>query len=286
MPVNRLKSLFVIWYPLAVILIVLASAASMIIQGPSLAWAGPLLTALPFIGLYLRAVTSKTMARTSHSLPLLVLVTAAGGVLAAYGYWRGGFASHGALLAAAVGVAGFFLFDFWYSSFGRRVNDCLATGKIMPDFEARALDGSTVRASDLRGHPALFMFYRGNWCPFCMAQVREITDRYRELAQRGVTIALISPQPTELTQRVAGIFDVPVKFWVDPDLEAANTLGITSEYGVPAGMMANNYGKHTVMPTVVIVDAEGRILYTDQTDNYRVRPEPDVFFRVLAANGL
>jgi hypothetical protein len=40
------------------------------------------------------------------------------------------------------------------------------------------------------------------------------------------------------------------------------------------------------MPTVIIVDGEGRILYTDQTDNYRVRPEPDVFFRVLAAHGL
>lgn len=283
---NRLKSLFVIWYPLAVILIVISAGVSMIIDGPGLAWGGALLTALPFVGLYLRAVTSKTMARTSHSLPVLVLITLAGGVIAAYGYWQSGFATHGAMLAAVVGVAGFFLFDFWYSSFGRRVNECLEIGKILPDFEAQALDGSTVRASDLRGHPALFMFYRGNWCPFCMAQVREITDRYRELAERGVTIALISPQPTELTQRVAGMFDVPVRFWVDSDLGAARTLGITSEYGVPAGKMASTYGRDTVMPTVVIVDAQGRILYTDQTDNYRVRPEPDVFFRVLAANGL
>jgi len=31
----------------------------------------------------------------------------------------------------------------------------------------------------------------------------------------------------------------------------------------------------------VVVDAEGRIVLADQTDNYRVRPEPDWFLRAL-----
>lgn len=283
---NRLKSIFVLWYPVAVLLIVASAGLSMILRGPDLAWSGALLTALPFLGLYIRATTSRTLARTSHSLPILALLTLAGGVLAAYGYWQGGFAAHGAMLAAGVGVAGFYLFDFWYSSFGRRVNELLDAGRPLPAFEARDLDGKTVGPSDLRGRPALYMFYRGNWCPFCMAQVREITGRYRELSERGVEIVLISPQPTELTQRVAEMFELPVRFWVDADLSAAQTLGIANEYGVPSGPLSKTYGRHTVMPTVVIVDGEGRILYADQTDNYRVRPEPDVFFRVLAAHGL
>jgi peroxiredoxin len=284
--VNRLKSIFVLWYPIAVLLILASAVITMVVRGPDLAWSGALLTTLPFIGLYIRATTSRSLARTSHSLPILVLLTLAGGVLAAYGYWRSGYSAHGAMTAAAVGVAGFFLFDFWYSSFGRRVNEKLETGRLLPEFEARDLDGAAVGPSDLRGKPVLYMFYRGNWCPFCMAQVGEITARYRELSGRGVEIVLISPQPTELTQRVAEMFEVPVRFWVDPDLSAANALGIVNEYGVPSGPLAKTYGQHTVMPTVIIVDGEGRILYTDQTDNYRVRPEPDVFFRVLAAHGL
>lgn len=283
---NRLKSIFVLWYPIAVLVILASAVITMVVRGPDLAWSGALLTTLPFIGLYIRATTSRSLARTSHSLPILVLLTLAGGVLAAYGYWRSGYTAHGAMTAAAVGVAGFFLFDFWYSSFGRRVNEKLETGRLLPEFEARDLDGAAVAPSDLRGKPVLYMFYRGNWCPFCMAQVREITARYRELSSRGVQIVLISPQPTELTQRVAEMFEVPVRFWVDPDLSAANSLGIVNEYGVPSGPLAKTYGQHTVMPTVIIVDGEGRILYTDQTDNYRVRPEPDVFFRVLAAHGL
>jgi hypothetical protein len=39
------------------------------------------------------------------------------------------------------------------------------------------------------------------------------------------------------------------------------------------------------MPTVVVTDAGGRILFADQTDNYRVRPEPSTFLAVLDRSG-
>jgi hypothetical protein len=41
----------------------------------------------------------------------------------------------------------------------------------------------------------------------------------------------------------------------------------------------------SVLPTVIIVDPEGRIIFTDQTDNYRVRPDPDTFLKVLQSRG-
>jgi len=283
---NRLKSIFVSAYALLVLLIAAASIVVLVRDGVDLTWLGALVTVLPFIGLFLRAVTSRHLTRTSHKLPVLTALTTLGGVLAAYGFWSSGMQSLVGITAAATGVMGFFLFDFWYSSFGRRVNDKLTVGRMLPDFGAVDVDGSPVHASDLRGRPVLFMFYRGNWCPFCMAQVREITARYRELHARGVEVILVSPQPTELTERVARIYEVPVRFWVDRDLAAARTLDIAQDYGVPAGAAARKYGTHTVLPTVVIVDAQGRILFTDQTDNYRVRPDPEIFLRALANHGL
>jgi hypothetical protein len=36
-----------------------------------------------------------------------------------------------------------------------------------------------------------------------------------------------------------------------------------------------------VFPTAIVTDAEGRILLADQTDNYRVRPEPFTFLAAL-----
>jgi len=36
-----------------------------------------------------------------------------------------------------------------------------------------------------------------------------------------------------------------------------------------------------ILPTVIITDAEGKIIFADLTDNYRVRPEPDTFLKVI-----
>ena len=280
------KSMFILAYPLAVLLIAGWSAWELATGGPVLSWGGALLTVIPFIGLYIRAVTSETLARTTHSLPVLSALTLAGGAMAAWGFVDGEGRDTPALGLALAGVAGFFLYDFWYSSFGRRINERLAPGEQLPRFTARDLEGREVSSDDLLGQPALFMFYRGNWCPFCRAQVKEIIGRYRELLDRGVRVALVSPGDHDLTRRVADIFNIPFNFWVDEDLAAARTLGIADVDGVPAGPLRGRYGRDTVLPTVVITDARGRILFSDQTQNYRVRPEPEIFLRVLAAHGV
>jgi len=284
--VRNAKSIFILAYPLAVLLIAGWSAWELATGGRALSWGGALLTVLPFIGLYIRAVTSETLARTTHSLPVLSALTLAGGAMAAWGFVDGDGRDGAALVLALVGVVGFFLYDFWYSSFGRRINERLAPGERMPRFTARDLEGREVSSDDLLGQPALFMFYRGNWCPFCRAQVQEIIGRYRELVHRGVRVALVSPGDHDLTRRVAEIFEIPFNFWVDENLEAARRLGIVDADGVPAGPLRSRHGRDTVLPTVVITDAQGRILFSDQTRNYRVRPEPEIFLRALAAHGI
>ncbi len=188
------------------------------------------------------------------------------------------------MAAALIAAAGFVLFVNWYSWFNRPVNRCIQRGERLPDFEATNRNGDSVSTAQFAGQPALLMFYRGNWCPICMAQIREIADGYRGLIERGVKVVLISPQPHDLTERVAQMYDVPFDFWIDEGAAAARKLGIVHTDGVPAGARAQ-YGRDTVLPTVIIVDADGKILYADQSDNFRIRPEPRRFVEVLAAHG-
>ena len=283
--VNRLKSQFVFAYTALTGLIALGAIAALVTGGMDYGWLGALLAVLPFIGLYIRVVKARKITRTSRHLPILATISLAGLGLAAWDFWQGTRADWLPLLAAGLGALGFLLYDFWYSSFGRRVSDRLVVGQPLPAFTVEDTDGNPVPSSALLGQPTLFMFYRGNWCPFCMGQVREVAEQYKALDERGVSVAFISPQPTELTERVARIFDIPYRFLVDRDLAAARTLGIVHEHGVPAGPLAREYGRDTVLPTVIITDPDGVLLFTDQTDNYRVRPDPAVFFRVLAAHG-
>jgi peroxiredoxin len=125
------------------------------------------------------------------------------------------------------------------------------------------------------------LFYRGNWCPFCTAQIEELAGAYRQLEESGVKIILISPQPAGKNQALASRFDIPLVFLRDPDNAAARQLGILHKWGTPLGLQLLGYGSDTVMPTVILTDASGHIVYSDQTDNYRVRPEPEVFAEIL-----
>ena len=70
-------------------------------------------------------------------------------------------------------------------------------------------------------------------------------------------------------------------FLTDEGNKAARILGIESENGIPLGMQMLGYDSETVLPTVIITDENGRVIWTHETDNYRVRPEPDVFLKVL-----
>ena len=67
---------------------------------------------------------------------------------------------------------------------------------------------------------------------------------------------------------------------------AATQLGILDKWGTPMGMQVLGYESDTVLPTTVLTDSRGHIVYSDQTDNYRVRPEPEAFEALMKATGL
>ncbi|MEJ2239971.1 MAG: redoxin domain-containing protein [Gemmatimonadales bacterium] len=154
-----------------------------------------------------------------------------------------------------------------------------ARGGPLLELVLRDADGNAVPVSNERH--ALFMFVRGNWCPLCMAQVREIAAQYRELEARGVDLYVITPQPDNHTRALARRFDVPIRFCVDEGGGLARRLGIQHPGGVP--FLIRGYGVDSVLPTVLITDPQRKIIFVDMTDNYRVRPEPATFLAVLDA---
>lgn len=191
-----------------------------------------------------------------------------------------------AAVLALSGWIGFLLYAYWYSRLGRNPSEKLKIGNRLPKFTLKDVNDETIDSDDLISKPAILMFYRGNWCPLCMAQIKELASRYRDLEALGVRVALISPQPHNNTVELAKKFDVNFDFLTDGRNEAARILGIESENGIPMGMQILGYDSETVLPTVIITDGGGRVIWTHETDNYRIRPEPDVFLDVLRNHGV
>lgn len=276
---NKIKALFVVPYMALAMGLGTVSLVMLAVGGVRFGWLGVALTSWPML-IFLGGTIMSLFKGASVRVPVCVGLGIAGLALALYGLFAGGEPALPAFLAAA-GFAGYWLYEFWYARFGRAPAPALQPGQPLPDFTLERDDGTPVSSRSFVGQPAIFLFYRGNWCPLCMAQIREIAGLYQQLADRGAQIVLISPQSHAHTQKLAARFDVPFHFLADPGNRAAVELGIAHQGGLPTAMTALGYDTDTVMPTVVITDATGTILFADETDDYRVRPEPETFLRVL-----
>ena len=270
---NLLKSLyistFITWLSLVSVyaLIQIARGAE-----PLLSWVGLALAAFAPLAFFLKAFLFKSPRTPRHPLEYSIL-SGLGLVMTIAISSRYGPAAGVIHVWAGITLLAWLVYLRWYSVFRSRDTQLLKVGSQLPEFPLESLDGTTVSSRDFMSSPHLLLFYRGNWCPFCTAQIEELAASYQRLEKMGLVVVLISPQPIEKNQRIAARFQIPMIFLRDPDGIAAKQLGIQHEWGTPMGLQLLGYESDSVLPTLLITDAKGQIIFSDQTDNYRVRPE-------------
>ncbi len=246
----------------------------------SLAWLGAAVAtvALPLqlVGFYAlrKGRTSRNLTVTTAIAAVATLVAVVASILAGMGW---------AAVIAILGLLSTQFYARWYSRLDRQRQAGLEVGARLPHFDVVDIDGTSVSSESFLGKPTALMFIRGNWCPLCVAQVRELAGQYQSLAERGIEVALISPQSLDETRALADRFNVAFCYLSDPGASAARALGILHEGGVPPGVTQLGYEADTVFPTVIVIDESGTIVFSDQTDDYRVRPEPALFIAALDA---
>lgn len=281
----KLKSLYVLPATgITVVLLVLSLVQAAITDYEQMAWLGAAMASIPmpFVMAWLML---KSVERTTDNLPFLVAIAAIGVVISVFEQFVEGAAGWGPTSVALISATLFGVYVFWFSRFGRVQNSNFSVGSKLPDFELHDVDGNVFETDELLGSPAVLMFYRGNWCPLCVAQIRELAGRYQDLEAMGINVALVSPQSDEQSRKLAALHDVPFRFLVDEDNKIARSLEIAVSNGVPIGL-PGGYAADTVLPTLIVTNAAGTIVFSDQTDNYRVRPEPDVFLAILRRSGV
>jgi len=170
---------------------------------------------------------------------------------------------------------------WWLTRRGlKAVPDVLRAGNPLPDFHAQDEQGDPVRSTELHGSPSVILFVRGNWCPFCSKQVKDLTRFYKDIVDLGARLVLITPKPLETTRRVAQFFEVEFDFWLDDSLSVTRQLGLLQEKGVP-GDYDTEYGRDTTWPTALVVDAAGIIRYTELSKHISDRPDPEFLLREI-----
>ena len=71
----------------------------------------------------------------------------------------------------------------------------LGRGEAAPDFALPNALGETVRLSGLlKDSTVILSFYRGQWCPYCSAQLELLQDHLPEFEARRGRLVAVSPQ--------------------------------------------------------------------------------------------
>ncbi|MCP5092214.1 MAG: redoxin domain-containing protein [Gammaproteobacteria bacterium] len=169
----------------------------------------------------------------------------------------------------------------WISKRGLRpVPAQLKPGSRLPEFAALDENGDLVQSTALHGSPTVILFVRGNWCPFCSSQVKNLTAHYKNITGLGARLVLLTPKPLETTRRVAEFFEVEFEFWLDDSLQVTEQLGLLQKSGVPISH-DREYGRDTIWPTALVIDATGIIRYAELSKHISDRPDPELLLREL-----
>ena len=169
-------------------------------------------------------------------------------------------------------------------------------GTPMPDGNVVDVHGEATTLKQARaGRPAVVVFYRGAWCPYCNLTLRTYERQLMPaLAAEGVALIAVSPQTPDGSLTMLETNELSYAVLSDPGNHIAGQLGIltAASDGARASQAAlgidvakgNADGTDTVpMPTVLVVDAAGIIRWIDVHPNYGTRTEPAQILEAVSA---
>lgn len=189
-------------------------------------------------------------------------------------------AHYSALAYAALNIFFWDRYVNWYSSYSESAF-VLKEGVKIPSGTLQDLNDQKQTVNSLTQRKAVWVFYRGNWCSFCMAQVKEMVNNYKAISEMGADVIFVGSQSGEKNAALSKKFAIEAKFLTDPNHEYAQGIGLLDEGGLPLGLEVLGYEKDVYRPAVIVTDDRGVIRYLDIADNYRLRPEPQEFLTIL-----
>lgn len=245
-----------------------------------LAWLGVVISTgtYPFfIALVLTGRTKKTI--FAH-LKKARIITALGTLLTIASSWPFKQNPILPLVFVVVGIVLFIIYMRWYSLLEKKVPR-IKVGEQLPMFSLEYPDRREFNSLTLFDTNSLILFYRGNWCPFCVSQVAELANNYEQFRDREIQLIFISSQPRDKIRYLSERVKATNTFLYDKDNKLAKEWNIDSQQSLPFGFGIFGYKKDTVLPTMILTDKKRRIGLLEQPDNYRLRQLVDELFMTI-----
>ena len=167
-------------------------------------------------------------------------------------------------------------------------DDAVKPGDTVVEATLLTPQGTEVSLAETVGEgPAVLVFYRGAWCPYCNLTLKTYqADLLPELRERGVALVAISPQTPEGSERSVANGGLEFPVLSDPGNVFVRALGIQTEPVAAARAVHSDLGFDVAdsnadatadvpFPTVLVVDRDGKVVFADVHVDYTTRTEVD-----------
>jgi peroxiredoxin len=159
-------------------------------------------------------------------------------------------------------------------------------GDRLDPFTLNDATGTAVSLSELlETGPAVIVFYRGGWCPYCNLALRTYQQELLpRLGAFGARLAAISPQTPDGSLSTAQKAALSFTVLSDPGSRVAQRLGITFQQaddvldaqrklGLDLSKANAEGSTRLPRPTVLIIDQDRTVRFADIQPDYTARTE-------------
>ena len=167
----------------------------------------------------------------------------------------------------------------------------LTVGAQVPDGPLMTLQGKKVHlAALLSQKPAVLIFYRGGWCPYCNLQMGQLVKVEPELKKMGYQVLAISPDKPQKLRESLQKHQINYTLLSDRTMELTGKFGLAYRVGQEQLMTLQKYGKdldsntgnglHLLpVPAAYVVDAKGIVRFVYYNPDITVRVDPNALLK-------
>jgi peroxiredoxin len=169
---------------------------------------------------------------------------------------------------------------------GDTIPSALKVGDSIPDVSLRTMEDKSVRLRQLiSDKPAVLIFYRGGWCPFCNVHLQSLSGIKDDLAREGVQLIAISMDQPDKLRETMQKDKLDYTLLSDSDASAVKAFGIAYKvsdatlekmktHNVDLDAATGNSNHVLPHPAVFVVSTNGVIRFVHVNPDFKVRLEP------------